>query len=158
LGSAHPGRFLACIFFKTLFVFVPAVEFPGGLSPHPDKKILAPPLVKKGRFIFLSFDLYADTVHVLNKNIFLTGIILGRNSRLQDFKTSKYFTGLHNSDFKFSENFKRLQETSWNFIELHRTSWDFMRLHGTSWDFVRLHKTSRDYLGLQWSSKDSNIS
>jgi hypothetical protein len=58
--------------------------------------------------------------------------MLGGNSRLQDFKTSKDFTGLQNRDFKFSQNFKKVPKTSRNFKRLHETSYDFLRLHGTS--------------------------
>jgi hypothetical protein len=66
-------------------------------------------------------------------------------SGLQDF------TRLHNRNFKFSQNFKRLPKTSKDFKRLQKTSRDFKRLQGTSRDFKRLHetlRTSRDFIGL----------
>jgi hypothetical protein len=55
-----------------------------------------------------------------------------QTSELQDFKR------LHNRDFKFPQNFKRLP----------KTSKDFKRLQGTSKDFKGLHETSKDFTGL----------
>jgi hypothetical protein len=99
-------------------------------------------------------------------------LILGGNSRLQDFKrlqkTSQAFTtetsNFHKTskDFqklpKTSKDFQRLQETSKEFKRLHETSRDFMRLcelRETSQDFTdftRLHETSRDFMRLHGTS------
>jgi hypothetical protein len=87
--------------------------------------------------------------------------VLGGNSKLQDFKTSKDFTRLHNRDFKFSQNFKRLPKTSKDFKRLQETSRDFKGLQETSRDFMRLHRTSWDFMRLQnmlETSKDFMIS
>jgi hypothetical protein len=83
---------------------------------------------------------------------------LGGNSRLQDFKTSKDskdFTGFHNRDFKFSQNFKRLLKTSKDcqrLQEISRDFTDFIGLHWTSLDFTGLHQTPLDIIGLHWTS------
>jgi hypothetical protein len=71
-----------------------------------------------------------------------------QTSGLQDFKR------LHNRDFKFSQNFKRLPKTSKDFQRLQETSKDFKRLPKTFKDFKRLQETSRDFMGLHETSRD----